>query len=936
MIPPRFDQMMSASDTAPPASHDRIGKHPPDPRFRLRTANFTAVSLVALFSIVSFLLVEHQLARQQLHYEFVNLAGRQRMFSQALAMDAFELIAFHDIAVDGGEAGKEAAVQSRKLRKRLLNRVNAMRAQHTALADPRFEEVLTPALKAFYFGSSGRVHDRVHAFLAEMERIAGLSHTELSAAHGSGLMSRIGEQSRELLKHLELAVSRFMTHIETKGAHLELTLALLLAAMLLLLASLWFAVLRPAENRLARQHATIALFNAITTAANEIDEVDDVLQVLVDALCNFSEWSVGHVYFVGEDGMLEPSSVWYLDDPQRFRLFREVTERTTFTRGIGLPGRILENARPAWIEDVYTDPNFLRVREAEDIGVHAAFGFPIFNGSRIAAVAEFFSPRVIPRNQELLETVSYLGVQVGRVLERREAIKALRAAEERNHLILDSAGEGIFGLDKNGRTMFVNAAACEILGYAIEELLGERMHAMVHHTRADGSPYPFEEHPTHAASQDGEVRHSADEVFWRKDGTSFPVDYHSTPIQKDGTLAGTVVVFSDVTERRALEAQLQQAQKMEAVGQLTGGIAPDFNNLLAVILGTLELLERGIREDPRLQKRLKTAIGATLRGADLTQRLLAFSRRQALEPEVVDINELVDGMHELLHRTLGEAVELQTTLVEDLGPTLVDPAQLESALLNLAINARDAMPKGGKLTIETARVRLDEAYTANYPYVTPGQYVMAAVTDTGTGMPPEVVDKVFDPFFTTKEVGKGTGLGLSMVYGFVKQSRGHVHVYSEEGHGTTVKIYLPERGEVGCESRKRMVSETAEKGTETILVVEDDADVREVAVDYLEGLGYGVLEAGSGPAALELIARMPEDRRIDLLFSDVVMPGGMTGPELAEKVCERYPGIKVLFASGYPRNAFERLGLEKFDAPLMTKPYHNKVLAENVRRILES
>ncbi len=405
-----------------------------------------------------------------------------------------------------------------------------------------------------------------------------------------------------------------------------------------------------------------------------------------------------------------------------------------------------------------------------------------------------------------------------------------------------------------------------------------------------------------------------------------------------GKVIGVLGTYEDITERKGIEARLNQAQKMEAVGQLTGGIAHDFNNILTTIIGNLDLLQRTIT-DPKGLERLENATRATLRGASLTQRLLAFSRRQTLEPKVTDVNELIEGLYELLNRTLGETVELQTALAEDISHTMIDPAQLENSLLNLAINARDAMPVGGQLTIETAKATFDEEYAKTYPYVTPGAYIMVAVSDTGTGMPPDIADKVFEPFFTTKDVGKGTGLGLSMVYGFVKQSKGHIHLYSEPDHGTSVKIYLPEWDDDVAsptvpDSGVQEDAATCNTESATILVVEDDADVREVAVGNLEELGYRLLVASNGPEAMEIVEALPEGERIDLLFSDVVMPGGMTGPELAIEVKKHLPQIKVLFTSGNPRNAFERNHGANGGAPLLVKPYRNDELARAVSELM--
>jgi len=395
-------------------------------------------------------------------------------------------------------------------------------------------------------------------------------------------------------------------------------------------------------------------------------------------------------------------------------------------------------------------------------------------------------------------------------------------------------------------------------------------------------------------------------------------------------------VAQEVAERMKAEEALRQAQKMEAIGQLTGGIAHDFNNLLTIIVGNIELLQRRLPDDSeRLQRAAHHAMEATRRAATLTQRLLAFSRRQPLDPKPIDTNKLVAGMSELLRRTLGEPVVLETVLAGGLWRTQADPNQLENAILNLAVNARDAMPNGGKLTIETANARLDDAYVeALAEPVPPGQYVLVAVSDTGTGMDKATMERVFEPFFTTKEAGKGTGLGLSQVYGFVRQSNGHVRIYSELGEGTTIKIYLPRL--IGSNDEPAEISSQAPamvKGSgETILVVEDEPSLRVYTVEALRDLGYRVLEAANGKDALTVVHRHPE---IDLLFTDVVLAGGMNGRAIADEVARIRPGLPVLFTTGYTSNAIVHHGRLDPGMHLIGKPFTYAELAAKIRRMLD-
>jgi signal transduction histidine kinase len=399
-------------------------------------------------------------------------------------------------------------------------------------------------------------------------------------------------------------------------------------------------------------------------------------------------------------------------------------------------------------------------------------------------------------------------------------------------------------------------------------------------------------------------------------------------------------VAGTVAELEAALTQLSQAQKMEAVGQLSGGVAHSVNNLLQVILGNLgavqRRLQRGEAVPPAdLARRLDVSIRSGERGARLTQQLLAFARRQPLAPQQLDANKVVAGISDMLHlhRTLGETIEIKTVLAAGLWPILADPNQLESALLNLALNARDAMPKGGKLTIETANRYVDDDYASRHKEVRAGHYVLIAVSDTGTGMDKDVLDKAFEPFFTTKEVGQGTGLGLSQVYGFVKQSGGHVKIYSERGEGTTVKLYLPQdltaTAVADHPSDKTVPTGTPE---EVILIVEDEAEVRANASEMLRELGYEVTEAPDGPTALRILESSPHVR---LLFTDIGLPGGSTGRQLADEAIRLRPGLKVLFTTGYTRNAIVHRGRLDPDIEFLPKPFTFMELAIKVRRALD-
>ena len=430
--------------------------------------------------------------------------------------------------------------------------------------------------------------------------------------------------------------------------------------------------------------------------------------------------------------------------------------------------------------------------------------------------------------------------------------------------------------------------------------------------------------------------YSEDETLDRARATK-PYGYLVKPFSEREVHATIQMVLERTRTEKALrtsEERLRQAQKMEVVGQLAGGMAHDFNNILAIIYGNLDLLDEALADRPDLREIVQNTMKAAGRGASLTHQLLAYSRLQPLEPRVLDVGKLMVELTQLLQRTLGETIAVETRVPGDLWRTLIDPNQLEGALLNLAVNARDAMPNGGKLMMEAQNDILDVAYAEQNLEVTPGRYVMLAVTDTGIGMSKEVLERALDPFFTTKPVGQGTGLGLSMVYGFVKQSKGHLKIYSEEGHGTTVRLYLPAAAtelEEGHGAADQAEHPAAKEG-EVVLVVEDDPMVLRLAVQLLTRLGYQTLDASDAPSALSILE---QGGRIDLLFTDVVLPKGMNGTALAAEAERRRPGLRVLYMSGYTADAIIHHGVLDRGVHLLTKPFRRAELARKVRLVLD-
>jgi PAS domain S-box-containing protein len=519
-----------------------------------------------------------------------------------------------------------------------------------------------------------------------------------------------------------------------------------------------------------------------------------------------------------------------------------------------------------------------------------------------------------------------------------EALEAA-VAERTEHLVaahavlrstFHSMAEAVLVIDTKGEILLSNPAAEKMLrfrpGMTVELL---RSLSTVFH--ADGvTPLLVHDMPASRALR-GEAFDTT-EIVVRPVSGNPPVHLmiSGRPLRDAaGAISGAALVYHDATASRETEHKLLQSQKLDAIGKLTGGVAHDFNNMLTVITGTTETLVAGLAHQPALQKTAELIDQAAERCSELIQHLLAFARRQPLQPRNVDINATVLDIAKLLRPTLGEQIEVNSILEQEVATAHIDPSQLANSLLNMAINARDAMPNGGKLLLETRNVVLDEAYAQANPDAKPGPYVMLAVSDNGTGMPQDVLDKVFEPFFTTKEVGKGSGLGLSMVYGFVKQSGGHIRIYSEVGHGTTIKLYLPPaRGQV--EAAPAAVAPLPH-GNETILVVEDDALVRNFVTAQLQSLGYRTLGAANGPAAMLMV---DNGEPFDLLFTDVIMPGGMTGRQLADEVAKRRPGIKVLYTSGYTDNAIVHQGRLDRGVLLLTKPYRKSQLANMVRRAL--
>lgn len=587
---------------------------------------------------------------------------------------------------------------------------------------------------------------------------------------------------------------------------------------------------------------------------------------------------------------------------------------------------------PVVVADILTDPLWADYRHlAESFGLRACWSMPVMDrtGKVLATVAVYYDHPRAPEPQDI-ELVSQVSHLIGIAVEHDRKEQALRASEERFRYVAQATADAIWDWDLGTDAIWWSSGMRTLFGHDLATLEPDS-------TSWTSRIHPEDKDAVLVSIKDaiaGNARQwEASYRFLRSDGSyATVVDRGFVIRDAQGTAIRMVGGMTDVTERLALEERLRQSQRMESVGQLTGGVAHDFNNLLTVILGNAELLSDELVADARQRMLAEMIASAAQRGAELTQRLLAFARRQALEPKITDINRLVAGMDGLLRRALGEQVEIEVIRGAGLWPALVDAGQLENALLNLCLNARDAMPRGGRLTIETANAHLTHDYTSQYPELRPGQYVMLAVSDTGTGIAPEHLRRVFEPFFTTKEKGKGTGLGLSMVYGFIKQTGGHVNIYSEPGQGTTVRMYLPRTtGTVQAEDSEHGSPDT-HSGSATILLVEDDELVRRYAQDQLTSLGYAVIVAENGALALDILRERPD---IDLLFTDVIMPGGMSGRQLADAARELRPSLKVLYTSGYTENAIVHHGRLDPGVELLGKPYRRSDLAHKIRQVLD-
>ena len=693
-----------------------------------------------------------------------------------------------------------------------------------------------------------------------------------------------------------------------------------------------------AEEQIQRRNRELSVLYTIDRATAQTLDLEKILNDALEATLDILGIEAGGIYLHKLDEEMLTLHVHrgvsdeFVKNVQHVKL------------GEGISGRAAAEKRPV-VLDVSEYPTERWAPFILQEGIKTLASTPLLSSGELVGAMNLVMRQPRTFSPEELQLLTAIGQQLGIVIhnarlfkevqqeltERKRAEEALQIERERLETVTQSIGAGLAIISKGYRTLWANKVLKDLFGDVEGKTCYSTYNQKLNICPGCGVREIFETGKDEVVhEQSGKDIHG--KTIWS--------EIIATPIKNEkGNIMAALELVIPITERKRVEEeksflqeQLRQSQKMEAIGRLAGGIAHDFNNLLTIIKGYTQLLLIELKESGSLKNNLEEIKRASERAADLIRQLLAFSRRQILEMKVLDLNNILKNLDKMLHRVIGEDIELVTILAEDLGRVKTDPGQIEQVVLNLAVNARDAMPDGGKLTLETANVALDEAYARAHIAVIPGRYVMVSVSDTGVGMSPEVKERVFEPFFTTKEKGKGTGLGLSTVYGIVKQSGGNIWVYSEPGQGTTFKIYLPRVDEPLEELKEEVVKEKFPRGSETILVVEDEEEVRKLAARVLKRQGYKVLEASEGNEALVICEKYKEP--IHLMLTDVVMPK-MSGRELANRLGSLHPEMKVLYMSGYTDNAIALHGILEEGLNYLQKPFTVDGLARKVREVLD-
>ncbi len=679
-----------------------------------------------------------------------------------------------------------------------------------------------------------------------------------------------------------------------------------------------------AEARLAFEREIAELETRILAKISKDDALDEILDEITQLVDRMVAGARASIHLVDGNRLVHGSA------PSLPRHFSQAVSNIGIREGAGSCGTAAYRREAVVVTDIRTDPLWSDYRHlAENTPLRACWAVPVLNNNNecIATFAVYFDAPRAPTDAELKLT-DRIARFVRLAIERSQQHDVLRLHEERLKIITQGSHDIVWDWDLENDSLWWSDGIKTQFGYEPAALGANPRNwlDLIH-------PQDLEQLESSVQQAfEGTIDHWQGEYRMRHSDGKYRHVLDRGRIMRDDTGKAIRAIGSliDVSERREMEERLQQSQRLDSIGKLTGGIAHDFNNLLTVILGNSELLAMELESDPSLRAMAEITQSAAMRGAELTNRLLAFARRQPLDPSVTDINQLISNFEPLLRRTLGENIEIEVVQRAGLWRAMIDAGQLENAILNLAINARDAMPHGGRLTIETANVAVDDHY-ADMHDIRPGQYIQLAVSDTGTGMTAETVARAFEPFFTTKGVGKGSGLGLAMVYGFVRQSNGQARIYSELGHGTTVKLYLPRSYEIVDEHETESTAPITSNNQEKILLVEDNDLVRAHVESLMKSLGYRVLSASNGADALQILEN---DHSIDMLLTDVVMPGGISGKVLADRAQTLRPGLPILFTSGYTENAIVHHGRLDPDVQLLQKPFRRQELAGKIHRVL--
>ncbi len=684
-----------------------------------------------------------------------------------------------------------------------------------------------------------------------------------------------------------------------------------------------------ADEELARKTKLLDLVREIALAANQATEYEEVVRFCLDRVCAFTGWPVGHAYLITDDknsgvGFLP---IWHLSDPDKYAPFVEASEEAHVRPGIQLPGEVLEKGTVVWREKIPRRDagNESRGRAVRRVGLKSGFGAPVMVGNEVVAVVEFFSDKTTPYDEDIVNAMKQIGTEIGRVFERKRAERQLMRSEQQLRQVVDNAPLWIYVKDIEGRYLLANDAMGSLYNMTAEEIIGKRQQDIYPHPEMMGRIKETDRD----VIESGQAKIFPEWQLYRHDGEERCMRLVKMPYTlQDGTIC-VLGIALDITDEKRAEEERWRAQRLDALGQMTGGVAHDFNNLLTIILGNLQLLGRRL-DDPGLLKLTGAAERAARRGGDVTGRLLAFARSQPLEPQAVNLNALVNDVIPLVERTVGQGIEIECNYGAELQSALADPAQIESALINLTANARDAMPEGGKITITTGNVEVTDRSSDQGQVLSPGRYVMLSVRDNGTGMDSDVAARALEPFFTTKEVGKGSGLGLPSVYGFAEQSGGGVTIDSDPGVGTCVSVYLPQTGESATEAPLSSVRDSSGR-QEIVLLVEDDPDVRDYARAVLANLNYRVVEAANGEEALAILRGT---QPLDLLFSDVILPGEIDGRGIARQALKMRPDLKVILTSGN-WDLSSPNGMPMLEgAAVLPKPYTEEKLADIIRKVL--